>query len=144
VVNVVRYDTRAVLSGHPDDPYGAVGLPIYATAAFAFSSLEEGARRFATGEGYTYSRAQNPTNRALEERLAALEGAARVLDKCRLLQAPNVGDVRTLVVHPWTTTHGRLSDPARLKAGVTPGLIRISVGLEDPEDLKTWLGECLV
>lgn len=413
-MSVVRYDTRAVLSGLPDDPYGAVGLPIYATAAFAFSSLEEGARRFATGEGYTYSRAQNPTNRALEERLAALEGAAdaavfasgqaatlaavialvqagdeivaatglfgqttglfnhvlglmginvhyvpaerdavaevlsdrtraifvetlsnpdlsipdfegiaalaeahgiafivdntfgavgalarpltlgahvvvesltkwasghgsvlggavlarrtdlwqryapyttpdaegktlwstfgpqaymarvrqlglslmgmvlspfhaylifqgletlplrverasrtamelatflqghpkvlkvrcpalpedpshqrakryfrafgtlltieveegsegaaRVLEKCRLLQAPNVGDVRTLVVHPWTTTHGRLSEPARLKAGVKPGLIRISVGLEDPEDLKAWLGECL-
>lgn len=413
-MKVVRYDTQAVLSGLPDDPYGAVGLPIYATAAFSFSSLEEGARRFATGEGYTYSRLQNPTNRALEERLAALEGAedavvfasgqaatlasfiallqagdeiiaatglfgqttglfnqilglmgikvhyvpaerdamaavlsdrtraifvetlsnpdlsipdfegiaalaeahgiafivdntfgavgalaqplslgahvvvesltkwasghgsvlggavlvrktdlwqrytlyttpdeegkslwstfgpqaymsrvrqlglslmgmvlspfhaylifqgletlplrverasrttlelatflqghpkvwkvrcpalpedpshqrakrylrgfgtlltlevkeglegaARLLEKCRLLQAPNVGDVRTLVVHPWTTTHSRLSEAARLKAGVTPGLIRISVGLEDPEDLKAWLDESL-
>ncbi|MBE3596938.1 MAG: O-acetylhomoserine aminocarboxypropyltransferase/cysteine synthase [Hydrogenibacillus sp.] len=91
----------------------------------------------------TAGRKTRPTER-WKSGLQGSEGADRVLDKCRLLQAPNVGDVRTLVVHPWTTTHGRLSDPARLKAGVTPGLIRISVGLEDPEDLKTWLGECLV
>ncbi|MER3603128.1 MAG: cysteine synthase, partial [Thermus sp.] len=64
--------------------------------------------------------------------LGSLEAASRFLSRVPLLQAPNVGDARTLLVHPWTTTHGRLPEEARLKAGVTPGLIRVSVGLEHP------------
>lgn len=47
----------------------------------------------------------------------------------------NVGDARTLVIHPDSTTHQQLSDSAKLIAGVTPGLIRISVGIEDIEDI---------
>lgn len=69
------FSTLAVLSGLPDDPHHAVGLPIYATAAYGFASLEDGAHKFATGEGYTYTRLQNPTVAALEERLSALESA---------------------------------------------------------------------
>ena len=71
----MRYETLAVLSGLPEDPHGAVGLPIYAVAAYGFATLEEGAERFATGEGYVYARQKDPTGRALEERLKALEGA---------------------------------------------------------------------
>ncbi len=67
--------------------------------------------------------------------LENLEAASRFLSAVPLLQAPNVGDARTLLVHPWTTTHGRLPEGARLKAGVTPGLVRVSVGLEHPQDL---------
>lgn len=67
--------------------------------------------------------------------LGSLEAASRFLSRVPLLQAPNVGDARTLLVHPWTTTHGRLPEEARLRAGVTPGLIRVSVGLEHPNDL---------
>jgi len=70
------YATLAVLSGIPqDDVHGAVGLPIYATAAYQFENLEDGAQRFATGQGYTYARVQNPTVAALEARLMALENA---------------------------------------------------------------------
>ncbi|MEI6056092.1 MAG: aminotransferase class I/II-fold pyridoxal phosphate-dependent enzyme [Lentisphaerota bacterium] len=47
----------------------------------------------------------------------------------------NVGDARTLVIHPDSTTHQQLSDSSKLVAGVTPGLIRISVGIEDIEDI---------
>ncbi len=71
----MEYETLAVLAGLPEDPYGAVGLPIYAVAAYGFRTLEEGAERFAKGEGYVYARQKDPTNRALEERLKALEGA---------------------------------------------------------------------
>lgn len=71
----MKYETQAVLEGLPEDPYGAVGLPIYAVAAYGFSTLEEGAERFATGEGYIYARQKDPTVKALEERLRALEGA---------------------------------------------------------------------
>jgi O-acetylhomoserine (thiol)-lyase len=47
----------------------------------------------------------------------------------------NVGDVRTLVIHPASTTHRQLSDSQLEDAGVKPDLIRISVGLEDVEDI---------
>ncbi|QZA33430.1 aminotransferase class I/II-fold pyridoxal phosphate-dependent enzyme [Hydrogenibacillus sp. N12] len=74
-----HYATLAVHAGLPDDPHGAIGVPIYATAAFGFASLDEGAERFRTGQGYTYSRIHNPTVAALEERLRALEGADRAI-----------------------------------------------------------------
>ena len=71
----MEYETLAVHAGLPEDPYGALGLPIYAVVAYGFKTLEEGAERFATGEGYVYARQKDPTARALEERLKALEGA---------------------------------------------------------------------
>ena len=47
----------------------------------------------------------------------------------------NVGDARTLVIHPGSTTHQQLDDEALVAAGVSPDLIRISVGLEDVDDI---------
>jgi O-acetylhomoserine (thiol)-lyase len=47
----------------------------------------------------------------------------------------NVGDCRSLVIHPASTTHFRMSDEALAGAGIGPGTIRLSIGLEDPEDL---------
>lgn len=47
----------------------------------------------------------------------------------------NVGDAKSLVIHPASTTHFRMTDEALLAAGIGPGTIRLSVGLEDPEDL---------
>ena len=47
----------------------------------------------------------------------------------------NVGDAKSLVIHPWSTTHEQLSEGERLAAGVTPDLIRLSVGIEDVQDL---------
>jgi O-acetylhomoserine (thiol)-lyase len=48
----------------------------------------------------------------------------------------NIGDVRSLVIHPASTTHSQLSPQEQLTAGVTPGLIRLSVGLENIDDIK--------
>ena len=48
----------------------------------------------------------------------------------------NIGDVRSLVIHPASTTHSQLSPAEQLAAGVTPGLIRLSVGIENIEDIK--------
>ena len=47
----------------------------------------------------------------------------------------NVGDCRSLVIHPASTTHFRMSDEALLAGGITQGTIRLSIGLEDPDDL---------
>ena len=47
----------------------------------------------------------------------------------------NVGDAKSLIIHPWSTTHEQLSESERRAAGVTPDLIRISAGIEEIEDL---------
>lgn len=55
----------------------------------------------------------------------------------------NVGDAKSLVIHPWTTTHEQLSDTERRAAGVTPDLVRLSIGLEDADDLLADLEQAL-
>lgn len=65
------------------------------------------------------------------------EAARRFLDSVELAShLANIGDAKTVVVNPWTTTHAGLAEDARRAAGVTPELIRVSVGLEAPQDLK--------
>jgi len=48
----------------------------------------------------------------------------------------NIGDVRSLVIHPATTTHSQLNPEEQIAAGVTPGLVRLSLGLENIDDIK--------
>jgi len=55
----------------------------------------------------------------------------------------NIGDVRSLVIHPASTTHSQLTPEQQLTSGVTPGLVRLSVGLENIEDLKADLEQAL-
>ncbi|WP_193598550.1 bifunctional o-acetylhomoserine/o-acetylserine sulfhydrylase [Microbacterium sp. YJN-G] len=55
----------------------------------------------------------------------------------------NIGDVRSLVIHPASTTHSQLTPEEQLSSGVTPGLVRLSVGLENVEDLKSDLEQAL-
>jgi len=65
------------------------------------------------------------------------EAAWRVIDATQMLSlTANLGDAKTTIVHPATTTHGRLSPEARAEAGIAEGLIRIAVGLEDIVDIK--------
>lgn len=65
------------------------------------------------------------------------EGAWAVIDATRLVSITgNLGDVKTTITHPGTTTHGRLSDEQKCSAGISEGLIRLSVGLEDVGDLQ--------
>jgi O-succinylhomoserine sulfhydrylase len=71
-------------------------------------------------------------------------GAFRFLNALRLIRiSNNLGDAKSLVTHPTTTTHQRLTEEARLSLGITPGLLRLSVGLEDPEDLREDLESAL-
>ena len=65
------------------------------------------------------------------------EDAWSVIDSTKMLSiTANLGDVKTIITHPATTTHSRVEPEARLKAGITDNLIRISVGLESIEDIK--------
>ena len=64
--------------------------------------------------------------------------AWRLIDATRLISiTANLGDVKTTITHPATTTHGRLAPEARAAAGITDGLVRVAVGLEALADLKT-------
>jgi len=63
--------------------------------------------------------------------------AWRVIDGTRLVSiTANLGDVKTTIIHPASTTHGRISPDARAAAGITDGLVRVAVGLEALADLK--------
>ncbi|WP_297616211.1 O-succinylhomoserine sulfhydrylase [uncultured Roseicyclus sp.] len=55
----------------------------------------------------------------------------------------NLGDAKSIITHPATTTHQRLSDAQKQMLGITPGLVRLSVGLEDPDDLIADLSAAL-
>ena len=66
------------------------------------------------------------------------KAAWKVIDSTRLISiTANLGDTKTTITHPATTTHGRISPEARAAAGISEGLLRIAVGLESVEDLKT-------
>jgi O-succinylhomoserine sulfhydrylase len=65
------------------------------------------------------------------------EGAFKVIDATRVCSiTANLGDTKTTITHPASTSHGRLSEAQRLAAGITQGMIRLAVGLDDVEDIK--------
>jgi O-succinylhomoserine sulfhydrylase len=65
-----------------------------------------------------------------------VERGRKFLDNLQMLSlTANLGDTRTIATHPASTTHSKLSDQERANVGITPGLVRISVGLEHPEDI---------
>ena len=94
------------LPGHPDHALAARLLPRGCGAIFSFDI--KGSRR---------------QGQAFIEALKIFSHLA------------NVGDCRSLVIHPASTTHFRMDDAALAQAGITPGTIRLSIGLEDPDDL---------
>jgi O-succinylhomoserine sulfhydrylase len=66
------------------------------------------------------------------------EEAWKVVDSTRMISiTANLGDTKTTITHPATTTHGRISAEARARAGITEGLLRIAVGLESVKDIRT-------
>ena len=72
------------------------------------------------------------------------EAAWRVIDNTRLVSiTANLGDTKTTLTHPATTTHGRITPEARAAAGITEGLLRISVGLEAVSDIQNDLARGL-
>jgi len=94
-------------------------LPTHPDHALAQKLLPRGA-----GAVFTFDvKGGRPAGRKLIESLKVFSHLA------------NVGDAKSLVIHPATTTHFRMDDAALLAAGIGPGTLRLSVGLEDPQDL---------
>lgn len=82
--------------------------------------------------------------KAIEGQENGRTAAWKVIDATKMLSITgNLGDTKTTITHPATTTHGRLTAEAKQAAGITEGLIRIAVGLEDLEDIKADLARGL-
>jgi len=74
-----------------------------------------------------------------------VEAGRRFIDSLQLLyHVANIGDVRSLAIHPASTTHQQLSAEEQLAAGVTPGYVRLAVGIEHPDDIIADLSQALV
>ncbi len=116
------------LDGHPAVSWVRYpGLPSHPTHERALRYLEEG-----SGGVLTFG----------------IEGgepaARRLIERTRLFSLlANVGDAKSLIIHPWSTTHEQLTEEDRLAAGVTPDLVRLSVGIEDGDDLVRDLDDAL-
>jgi O-acetylhomoserine (thiol)-lyase len=67
---------------------------------------------------------------------AGYEAGRRLCEEVELATfLANIGDARTLLIHPASTTHAQLSEAEQRASGVSPDLLRLSVGIEDPEDV---------
>ena len=72
------------------------------------------------------------------------EAAVKLIDRIELFShLANVGDAKSLILHPASTSHSQLSEEQRLSGGLTPDLVRLSIGLEHPEDLIEALDRAL-
>ena len=72
------------------------------------------------------------------------DAAVKFIDNVKLLShLANIGDARTLVIHPASTTHSQLSEEEQKETGVNPEYIRLSIGLENVEDIKNDINQAL-
>jgi len=140
------FSTRAIHAGHdPDDHQGALNPPVYLNATFAFDSVAQGQRRFLGEEaGYIYGRVGNPTQTALEQKLANLEGG-----EAALATASGMGAITALI---WTLVQAGdeiIADQTLYGctyAYLTEGLGRFGVkvrfvDMNRPEKLKKAIGK---
>ena len=75
---------------------------------------------------------------------AGKEAADKLVNSLKLVShLANVGDAKTLIIHPASTTHQQLSEKEQLSSGVVPGVLRLSVGIEDIQDIKNDLDQAL-
>lgn len=123
----VSFVTWAGLPGHPHHARAEKYLPLGPGSVFAFGVK-------AADESATEDERVAAGRRAGEAVIDALQLASHLA---------NIGDARTLVIHPASTTHQQLSADQLIAAGVPADLIRISVGLEDPEDIVWDLDQAL-
>ena len=113
-------------SGHVDE---ALGLARQ-LAMTTYRGSEEFSRRFTAGPELRDGRFHFPVEDYLEH------AGRRFVEGLSLhSHVANIGDVRSLVIHPASTTHSQLGPAEQAAAGVTPGLVRLSVGLEHLDDV---------
>jgi O-acetylhomoserine (thiol)-lyase len=71
-------------------------------------------------------------------------GGAKFIDALKMFyHVANIGDARSLAIHPASTTHSQLSAEEQAQSGVTPGYVRLSIGIEHPDDIIADLEQAL-
>ena len=76
--------------------------------------------------------------------LGTKEAGAKFIDNLKMLyHVANIGDARSLAIHPATTTHSQLTEQEMIAAGVTPGYVRLSIGIEHPDDIVADIKQAL-
>ena len=132
------FSTRQVHVGASVAPASPRATPIYLTAGFTFSDLDESAAHFATGSGFGYTRTGNPTVQAVEERLASLEGGDQAIlvssgqaaVTVALLGLLDAGDHIVVSEHIYEGTRGLLLDNF--------SRLGIEATFVDTDDLAAW------
>ena len=72
------------------------------------------------------------------------EAGTKVVDRCKLFShVANIGDTRSLIIHPASTTHRQLTEEQQIAAGAGPDVVRLSIGIEDPADIIADLDQAL-
>jgi O-acetylhomoserine (thiol)-lyase len=72
------------------------------------------------------------------------EAGVKVVDNCQLFShLANIGDTRSLIIHPASTTHRQLTEAQQVSAGAGPEVVRLSIGIEDAEDIMADLDQAL-
>lgn len=123
----VSFVTWAGLDGHPHQERAQKYLPLGPGSVFAFGVRPSGS-----------------FENAVERVAAARSTGEKLIESLQLAShLANIGDARTLVIHPGSTTHQQLTPEQLEAAGVPADLIRISVGIEDPEDILWDLDQAL-
>ena len=73
-----------------------------------------------------------------------VRSGARFVEQLRLIShLANIGDAKTLIIHPASTTHQQMTDEQQVEAGIRPDMVRISIGLEDVDDICWDLDQAL-
>jgi O-acetylhomoserine/O-acetylserine sulfhydrylase-like pyridoxal-dependent enzyme len=153
-----KFDTLVIHGAQsPDEWMSATVAPIYQTASHRFDTAEELSDVFAGKKaGFIYQRLRNPTNQVLEKRISlpasqfdgkgygalltfGLEDEKACFEFIRRVKLvyhlANLGDCKTLVIHPWSSQYISFSEESRRDNGITPDLVRVSVGIEAAEDI---------
>lgn len=148
-MNEYSMNTKCVQAGYTPGNGEPRQIPIVQSTTFKYDTSEDMGRLFdLEAEGYFYTRLQNPTNDMVAAKIAALEGgrkAAEAFMKQLKLAAieTHVADARTCCLNPATSTHRQMTEEQLLEAGIPAGLVRISCGLEDKEDLIADISQAL-
>ena len=86
----------------------------------------------------------SPSSSSSTRKKGGLEAGRRFIDALELLfHVANIGDTRSLAIHPATTTHSQLSPEEQAASGVTPGYVRLSIGIEHIDDILADLDRAL-
>ena len=73
-----------------------------------------------------------------------IEAGKKFIESLKMFyHVANIGDARSLAIHPATTTHSQLTEKEMLAAGVTPGYVRLSIGIEHPDDIVADIKQAL-